>query len=46
MIFPRLRTMPGPAVTNEAGWIAGRTAAELATLGPEQAILAGMTATG
>ncbi len=37
--FPHLKAMAGPAVTNEAGWRAGRTAAELATLGPEQEMM-------
>ena len=35
-IFPKLRKSRGLSVTNEAGWRAGRVAAELATLGPEQ----------
>lgn len=38
--FPHVRTVRGPSVTNEAGWRAGRTAAELATLGAEQAMMA------
>lgn len=39
-VFPNLRQDHGPSVTNQAGWIAGRTAAELATLGPEERTLA------
>ena len=38
--FPKLRYGHGPSATNEAGWQAGRIAAELATLGPEQAMVA------
>jgi hypothetical protein len=33
-MFPRLRRARGSSVTNEAGWIAGRAAAETASLGP------------
>ncbi|MGH9075931.1 MAG: DUF2786 domain-containing protein [Acidimicrobiales bacterium] len=40
-LFPRLRKRTGPSVTNQAGWVAGRTAAELAVLGPEHGVLAG-----
>jgi hypothetical protein len=43
--FPTLHQVAGPRVTNEDGWRAGRTAAELATLGPEQAMIPGMAAT-
>jgi hypothetical protein len=45
-VFPQLVRKAGPAVTNHAGWLAGRTAAELATLGPERGVLDGLTATG
>jgi hypothetical protein len=41
-MFPNLRKARGMSVTNEAGWRAGRVAAELATLGREQRRLAGM----
>lgn len=34
-MFPNTRRMRGPRITSQAGWIAGRTAAELASLGPE-----------
>jgi hypothetical protein len=34
-MFPHTRRMRGTRITSEAGWIAGRTAAELASLGPE-----------
>ncbi len=44
--FPHLRRIHGPSVTNEDGWRAGRVAAELATLGPRQAMLDGMMAVG
>jgi hypothetical protein len=37
--FPHLKVTRGPAITNEAGWRAGRTAAELATLGTEQGMV-------
>jgi hypothetical protein len=40
--FPHLKKTRGPAITNEAGWRAGRTAAEVATLGAHH----GMVATG
>lgn len=40
-MFPKLSKVRGPSVTNDAGWIAGRSAAELATLGAEERILAG-----
>ncbi|HWG74966.1 MAG TPA: DUF2786 domain-containing protein [Acidimicrobiales bacterium] len=43
-MFPHVVRRAGPAVTNQAGWIAGRTAAELATLGPEHRSLADVTA--
>jgi hypothetical protein len=38
-MFPHLRRMSGPSVTDREGWIAGRAAAELATLGPRQGVL-------
>lgn len=38
-MFPHLVSKRGPSITNEAGWRAGRIAAELATLGPEQLTL-------
>jgi hypothetical protein len=38
-LFPRLITKRGPAATNEAGWRAGRTAAELANLGTAKGTL-------
>lgn len=38
--FPHLERTREPAITNEAGWRAGCTAAELATLGPEHGVLA------
>jgi hypothetical protein len=38
-MFPRLRAMRGPSATDREGWIAGRAAAELATLGPRQGLL-------
>ena len=44
--FPHTRAVRGPSVTNEAGWHAGRVAAELATLGPDQATLEGMGVAG
>jgi Protein of unknown function (DUF2786) len=44
-LFPRLVTRRGPAVTNEAGWRAGRTAAELANLGTAHGTLAGSRST-
>jgi hypothetical protein len=37
--FPHLKRMRGPSVTDREGWIAGRAAAELATLGPRQGVL-------
>ncbi len=45
-MFPHLIKTAGPAATNEIGWRAGRTAAELATLGSEHGMLDGLTATG
>jgi hypothetical protein len=41
-MFPNLRRARGMSVTNEAGWRAGRVAAELASLGKEQPRLADM----
>ena len=38
-IFPRLVSNMGPAATDYEGWVAGRAAAELAKLGPEQGVL-------
>jgi hypothetical protein len=35
-MFPSLRAMRGPGVSNAEGWKAGRVAAELAVLGPRQ----------
>jgi hypothetical protein len=40
-LFPRLRRASGPSVTNRDGWVAGRTAAELADLGPSGRLPAG-----
>ncbi len=40
-MFPKLRKARGMSVTNQDGWLAGRVAAELASLGPEQSRLAG-----
>lgn len=37
--FPSLRRSHGPAITNQAGWHAGRVAAEMATLGPQRGAL-------
>ncbi len=37
--FPHVHYGHGPSASNEAGWRAGRIAAELATLGPEQAMV-------
>lgn len=37
-MFPKLGRRRTARITNEAGWIAGRTAAELASLGPQGAI--------
>jgi hypothetical protein len=37
-MFPRLSTRQGPRVTNGEGWAAGRTAADLAHLGPGTAV--------
>lgn len=34
-MFPHTKRMRSTRITSEAGWIAGRTAAELASLGPE-----------
>lgn len=34
-LFPKLTRRRGPSITNRDGWFAGRTAAELASLGPE-----------
>ena len=34
-LFPNTKRMRGPRVTSESGWVAGRTAAELASLSPE-----------
>jgi hypothetical protein len=45
-MFPHLYRGSGLKVTNESGWRAGRVAAELATLGPDQGLLDGMAATG
>jgi hypothetical protein len=33
-LFPRLGRFTGPSATNREGWMAGRVAAEMATLGP------------
>ncbi|MGH9054919.1 MAG: DUF2786 domain-containing protein, partial [Acidimicrobiales bacterium] len=38
-LFPRTSRYNGPAVNNRDGWVAGRTAAELASLGPDRAEL-------
>jgi Protein of unknown function (DUF2786) len=38
-MFPKLRAMRGPSANDREGWIAGRAAAELATLGPPQGLL-------
>jgi hypothetical protein len=38
-MFPHLRAMRGPSATDREGWIAGRAAAELATLGSQQGLL-------
>jgi len=38
--FPHVHYGHGPSASNEAGWRAGRIAAELATLGPEQGMVA------
>jgi hypothetical protein len=38
-MFPHLRNMRSPSATDPEGWIAGRAAAELATLGPRQGLL-------
>jgi hypothetical protein len=40
-MFPRLRRAAGPSASNPEGWRAGRTAAELADLGPGAALEAG-----
>jgi Protein of unknown function (DUF2786) len=40
-LFPRLKAKRGPTATNEAGWVAGRTAAELANLSAAHGTLAG-----
>lgn len=40
-LFPHLVKAKGSSVTNREGWVAGRTAAEMATLGPEQQRLDG-----
>lgn len=40
-LFPHLVKAKGNSVTNREGWIAGRAAAEMATLGPEQQRLDG-----
>jgi hypothetical protein len=37
-MFPHLRAMRSPSVTDREGWIAGRAAAQLATLGPRQGL--------
>ena len=42
VLFPRLQRVRGPAVTNREGWVAGRVAAERATLGPDAAQLPGI----
>jgi hypothetical protein len=39
--FPHLKRTPQPLVNNREGWIAGRTAAELADLGPSRRLVAG-----
>ncbi len=44
--FHHVHFSDGPSVTNGDGWHAGRIAAELATLGPEQAVLDGMATAG
>jgi hypothetical protein len=43
-MFPKTVKSAGPVASNEAGWQAGRTAAELATLGRESASLRGAAA--
>ncbi len=43
-MFPNTRRMRGPRITSEDGWVAGRVAAELASLGPEGAIATESTA--
>ncbi len=40
-LFPHLVKAKGSSVTNREGWVAGRAAAEMATLGPEQQRLDG-----
>lgn len=40
-LFPHLVKAKGNSVTNREGWVAGRAAAEMATLGPEQQRLDG-----
>jgi len=45
-MFPHLSHRAGPTATNEAGWRAGRIAAELAELAPQQAMLEGMVDAG
>jgi hypothetical protein len=39
--FPYLKRTARPSVTNQEGWVAGRTAAELADLGPSRRLVAG-----
>lgn len=43
-MFPNTRRMRGSRITSEEGWAAGRTAAELASLGPEGALTKEATA--
>ena len=40
-LFPRLKRTALLSVTNEEGWVAGRTAAELADLGPSGRLVSG-----
>ena len=40
-LFPHLVKARGSSITNREGWVAGRAAAEMATLGPEQPRLDG-----
>jgi hypothetical protein len=40
-LFPHLVKAKGSSVTNRDGWLAGRAAAEMATLGPEHPRLDG-----
>jgi len=37
-MFPKLIRRRGPRITSEEGWLAGRSAAEMASLGPDAAI--------